>query len=524
MANEEAAVWGPLVSALVIALANLIAWAANENSWIFRNFLKPLRVRPLLFISNRASCVGKHARPTSYWAFDLLDPSHLVKSNCLSTPMLLVLHSLTFLYWVATVIVDVAIEYYRVGCNSPSCGRRHGAYGEWASYLTNWSISLLGIAGLVALANTARQLRRERRQQQQQQHSQLAGRGVAGTAAGAGIMSARRKVGGSSSSSGAHDHSSVRYSQQQAVLPVVPAGQVQLSSLNQQQQQYPGAVAGSSPAAAPEAPESDEPGCCLSPRSRRSRAASPAPVGAPAGATAGSAGGSSSAAAADTVVVVHDAGSSGASSSSSNAGAGAGGIDCRQVLKEKWDCLSCCHCIIMELATTAAFFVSFWFWVGIVSLARSAFSVNGGTMMAHVGNVVVALLQVVLTRLPMVSYHFQVVLWYATVYSLFLWVFGGATDIWRYGLEIQQARPAGVFIILPAVLFVMFLLWYFAALIREGIICAGRKAVEKHHEHKEQRYQQAEQQQHQQQHLQHHQAVQHSSNMQHVAPQLNSVA
>lgn len=32
-----------------------------------------------------------------------------VKSNCLSTPMLLVLHSLTFLYWVATVIVDVAI-------------------------------------------------------------------------------------------------------------------------------------------------------------------------------------------------------------------------------------------------------------------------------------------------------------------------------------------------------------------------------------------------------------------------------
>ncbi|WIA35042.1 hypothetical protein OEZ86_003533 [Tetradesmus obliquus] len=279
MANEEAAVWGPLVSALVIALANLIAWAANENSWIFRNFLKPLRVRPLLFISNRASCVGKHARPTSYWAFDLLDPSHLVKSNCLSTPMLLVLHSLTFLYWVATVIVDVAIEYYRVGCNSPSCGRRHGAYGEWASYLTNW-----------------------------------------------------------------------------------------------------------------------------------------------------------------------------------------------QVLKEKWDCLSCCHCIIMELATTAAFFVSFWFWVGIVSLARSAFSVNGGTMMAHVGNVVVALLQVVLTRLPMVSYHFQVVLWYATVYSLFLWVFGGATDIWRYGLDFQQARPAGVFIILPAVLFVMFLLWYFAALIREGII------------------------------------------------------
>jgi hypothetical protein len=28
----------------------------------------------------------------------------------------------------------------------------------------------------------------------------------------------------------------------------------------------------------------------------------------------------------------------------------------------QWDCLSCAHCIIMEVATTAAFFVSFWYW------------------------------------------------------------------------------------------------------------------------------------------------------------------
>jgi hypothetical protein len=46
--------------------------------------------------------------------------------------------------------------------------------------------------------------------------------------------------------------------------------------------------------------------------------------------------------------------------------------------------------------------------VGIVSIGNSAFSVNGGTFMAHAGNVVVALLQIVLTRLPIVSYHFQV--------------------------------------------------------------------------------------------------------------------
>jgi hypothetical protein len=28
----------------------------------------------------------------------------------------------------------------------------------------------------------------------------------------------------------------------------------------------------------------------------------------------------------------------------------------------QWDALSCAHCIVMEVATTAAFFVSFWYW------------------------------------------------------------------------------------------------------------------------------------------------------------------
>lgn len=546
MANEQAAVWGPVVSVLVIALANLIAWAANENSWLFKRCLKPLGVRPLLFISNRAACVDRHTRPISYWAFDLLDPSHLVRSNCLSTPMMLVLHAFTFLYWVATIIVDVVIEYYRVWCHSPSCGRRHGAYGDWASYLTNWSISLLGIAGLVALINTARQLRRERQQQRQQRNGMATG----AAAGGAGVRPARIKVDGGRV---AHDHSSFRDSLQQqgAVLPAT-AGDVQLSAgINQQQQQQRGLPAGVTghPAAATayekQSAAEEEPGCCLSPRSsRHSKAASPHPAGVHnpdsrlAGVgnsnpgyehhtvhhAAGNGHGSGGNAATDTVVVVHDAGSSSEASSNNSGGVGAEAGDCRQVLKHKWDCLSCAHCIIMEVATTAAFFVSFWYWVGIVAIAQSGFAVNGGTLMAHAGNVVVALLQVVLTRLPIVSYHFQVVLWYASLYSLFLWIYGGATDIWRYSLDFQQPRPAGVFVILPIITFIMFLLWYFAALIREGVICAERKAVDKHHARKEQRHQQR-WNQHQQQH-QHQQQLgqQTNSSMQQGAAPLSNMA
>lgn len=74
----------------------------------------------------------------------------------------------------------------------------------------------------------------------------------------------------------------------------------------------------------------------------------------------------------------------------------------------QWDWLSVTHCLLSEVATTAAFFVSFWFWVGLVAIAGEFFRANGGTLMAHAGNLVLALCVVLLTRLPLVSTHFQV--------------------------------------------------------------------------------------------------------------------
>lgn len=74
----------------------------------------------------------------------------------------------------------------------------------------------------------------------------------------------------------------------------------------------------------------------------------------------------------------------------------------------QWDWLSILHCLLSETATTAAFFVSFWFWVGLVGIVGQAFRANGGTLMAHAGNFVLALAHLLLTRLPVVSTHFQV--------------------------------------------------------------------------------------------------------------------
>jgi hypothetical protein len=46
--------------------------------------------------------------------------------------------------------------------------------------------------------------------------------------------------------------------------------------------------------------------------------------------------------------------------------------------------------------------------VGLVAVVKSGFDLEPSTFMAHGGNVVFAGLQVAFTRLPMVSYHFQV--------------------------------------------------------------------------------------------------------------------
>jgi hypothetical protein len=52
--------------------------------------------------------------------------------------------------------------------------------------------------------------------------------------------------------------------------------------------------------------------------------------------------------------------------------------------------------------------VSFWYWVGIVAISGDFFRANVGVFMAHAGNFAVASLQLMLTRLPVVSLHFQV--------------------------------------------------------------------------------------------------------------------
>ena len=60
--------------------------------------------------------------PTTYWAFDVLDPSHLVDSRFLGSTGLMLLHVLTLVYVSTTIVVDVV-----VGALEQHPSAQHGA-------------------------------------------------------------------------------------------------------------------------------------------------------------------------------------------------------------------------------------------------------------------------------------------------------------------------------------------------------------------------------------------------------------
>jgi hypothetical protein len=53
----------------------------------------------------------------------------------------------------------------------------------------------------------------------------------------------------------------------------------------------------------------------------------------------------------------------------------------------------------------------------------------------------------------------QVLLWYASLYMIFLLAYGGGSGTWRYGLDVQKAKPAGALILVPLLVFIFFCIW-----------------------------------------------------------------
>ncbi|EFJ43458.1 hypothetical protein VOLCADRAFT_96308 [Volvox carteri f. nagariensis] len=128
-----------------------------------------------------------------------------------------------------------------------------------------------------------------------------------------------------------------------------------------------------------------------------------------------------------------------------------------EVEVEEWDLLSTAHCLAMEVAVVSALFLTIFFWVGLVAISREIPYDTPSNYMRHAGNSGLALAQVVLTRLPIVSYHFTAVLMYLTSYAVFLWIYGEVAGIWRYRLNWERVRGVAGPVVLVVLAVLVFL-------------------------------------------------------------------
>ncbi|KAK9818034.1 hypothetical protein WJX72_006010 [[Myrmecia] bisecta] len=122
---------------IIVVVSNFLCYVAHEKSLLHAK----LRLPRLLFITNRAAWVDSKQLPNTYWAFDLLDPAHLVTSLWVPDQAVLTLRILTLVYWIVTLIVE--------GTTGDGFGDKPH---EWPTFFTNWTFVLFGIWALMGIA------------------------------------------------------------------------------------------------------------------------------------------------------------------------------------------------------------------------------------------------------------------------------------------------------------------------------------------------------------------------------------
>ncbi|KAG2444713.1 hypothetical protein HXX76_001457 [Chlamydomonas incerta] len=99
----------------------------------------PDRIPPPASVLGLGAYAG---RPREFWAFDVLDPAHLVSSFWVRPSMLLALHVVTALYLAAVLL----LERFKESDLGP----------WWATYFTHWALAVFSLSAALAAVNTAR--------------------------------------------------------------------------------------------------------------------------------------------------------------------------------------------------------------------------------------------------------------------------------------------------------------------------------------------------------------------------------
>lgn len=131
----------------------------------------------------------------------------------------------------------------------------------------------------------------------------------------------------------------------------------------------------------------------------------------------------------------------------------------------KWTAVEAFYLLVFETSAASALFLTVFYWVALAGDG----GVSADNLLKHGVNNVMILLDVMLSRVPFLSYHFHVALIYGTVYLIFMWaVWLPVENYWVYSVfDWSRWRSLGAYAVLPVALFVSWLVWTGFAALRE---------------------------------------------------------
>mmetsp|Transcript_3462 Transcript_3462/g.10065 ORF Transcript_3462/g.10065 Transcript_3462/m.10065 type:complete len:329 (-) Transcript_3462:574-1560(-) len=131
----------------------------------------------------------------------------------------------------------------------------------------------------------------------------------------------------------------------------------------------------------------------------------------------------------------------------------------------QWTCMEAVYLLLAATSATSSLLVPVIYWAAL----SDGSSTNISNLMKHGLNNVMVLGEVLLSRIPFVSYHFQVSLIYGTLYLIFMWaIWLPVENYWVYDVfDWSSWRSLGYYALLPIALCIAFLVWTGVAALRE---------------------------------------------------------
>jgi len=145
------------------------------------------------------------------------------------------------------------------------------------------------------------------------------------------------------------------------------------------------------------------------------------------------------------------------------------------------------YSLLSSVTGPAAIFVAAMYWMVLrrfIALANPEKPFDPVDAMLHGGNALFVVLDVLLSRTPAASSHFQITLAYGTAYSIFIWSYERVTGELLYGRILAWSRPTALGFYgfaLPGSLLACFVLWCLLAAGREKV---GMKMIKRREEAK----------------------------------------